>query len=76
MGVVSTLFSLITIYFIFILGCVTINSLAGSVGSYHEVCPLCFQEQEVDAHLFMHCPLVLQVWFVSPWGPDHRVCWM
>jgi len=54
----SGLFSLITICFIFFLGCVTINSLVGSVSSYHEVCPLCFQEQEVDAHLFMHCPLV------------------
>jgi len=32
------------------------------------ICPLCFQDSETTDHLFMNCPLVQQVWFLSPLG--------
>jgi hypothetical protein len=32
------------------------------------ICPLCFMDHESDDHLFMQCPLALQVWFASPLG--------
>lgn len=32
------------------------------------ICPLCFNDLETTDHLFMRCPLVQQVWFLSPLG--------
>ncbi|XP_024629499.1 uncharacterized protein [Medicago truncatula] len=32
------------------------------------VCPLCFDADESSNHLFMACPMTLQVWFASPLG--------
>ncbi|PNX85647.1 hypothetical protein L195_g041717, partial [Trifolium pratense] len=38
------------------------------------ICPLCFMDQESDDHLFMQCPLVLQVWFASSLGAHPPQC--
>ena len=38
------------------------------------ICPLCFSETETTEHLFMRCPMVQQLWFISALGihiPQH-----